>query len=78
MLRCSVDKKELALHIGIVVSSECSHVTITSTLLMANKKTFQIFYVSLTVHLCSLVNKTDLVHNLFLAYLYLSISTCFG
>jgi len=33
------------------------------------------------VHLASmysLVNKTNLVHNLFLVNLYLSISTCFG
>jgi hypothetical protein len=28
--------------------------------------------------LYNLVNKTNLVHNLFLVYLYLSISTCFG
>ena len=28
--------------------------------------------------LYNLVNRTNLVHNLFLLYLYLSISTCFG
>jgi hypothetical protein len=42
MVHCSVYKQELALHTGICVSSEWSHLMIASSLLMALKNTLQL------------------------------------